>query len=76
MHIAQSSYTAAPPRHAAAPLRPVAGVLSATLAVVGAIATVLAEHARALRAADAATLPRRQVAALRALYCRQRRPFS
>ncbi|MGH8138126.1 MAG: hypothetical protein ACREVV_08030 [Steroidobacteraceae bacterium] len=69
MHVAQSSYPALP-------VRPLAGILSATLAVVVGIVTVLTEHARALRAADAAMLPRRQVAALRALYCGQRWPFS
>jgi hypothetical protein len=66
MNIAQSSY---------APVRPVIGILSAARLVVETGAAVLAAHALALRAAEAAALSRGRVAALRGLYC-GKRPFA
>ena len=60
MNIAQTSY---------APSRPMIGVLSLARLAVEACAAVLAAHALALRAAEAAALSRRRVAALRSWYC-------
>jgi hypothetical protein len=66
MNIAQSTY---------APIRPAIGMLAAARVVIEACAAVLAAHALALRAAEAAALSRRRVGALRALYC-GKRPFA
>jgi hypothetical protein len=60
MNIAQTSY---------APSRPLINVLSLARLAVEACAAVLAAHAMALRAAEAAALSRRRVAALRSWYC-------
>lgn len=65
MNFAQSSYASD---------RPLAGPWLARL-VVESLAAVLAEYGLALRAAEAAALSRRRVAALRGWYC-GRRPFA
>ena len=49
-----------------------AGTEPAAAPVAAEIRTLLAELDRALRAADASALSRRQLAALRALYCGKR----
>ncbi len=64
--IAQPSY---------APSRPMVGVLSLARLAIEACAAVLAAHTMALRAAEAAALSRRRVAALRSWYC-GRGPFA
>jgi len=64
MNIARSSY--APNRPTALPL---VGVLSWARLAVEACAAILASQALALRAAEAAALSRRRVAALRGWYC-------
>ena len=51
-----------------------AGTEPAPVPVAAEIRTLLAELDRALRAADAAALSHRQLAALRAIYC-GKRPF-
>jgi len=66
MNIAQTS---------CAPSRPMVGVLSLARLALEACAAVLAAHALALRAAEAAALSRRRVIALRGWYC-GRGPFA
>ena len=66
MNIAQTSY---------APARPLIGVVALARLAVEACVAVLGAHALALRAAEAAALSRRRVAALRSWYC-GREPFA
>lgn len=60
MNVAQSSFV---------PVQPLIRVASLPRLAFEAVAAVLAAHAMALRAAEAAALSRRRVAALRGWYC-------
>lgn len=60
MNVAQSSFV---------PVQPLIRVASLPRLAFEAVTAVLAAHAMALRAAEAAALSRRRVAALRGWYC-------